>query len=605
MSLPASLAELAVSMYHNPGVYALLLGSGMSRGANVPTAWGIVEDLVRKLATTHGVHPPPEGDALIKWYEDTFQSSPDYSDLIERLEPKVPGQRNMLRGYFEQKNDAGESVPTPPSAAHQAVARLCQAGYIRVILTTNFDRLMEHALREVGIEPTVISNEAELAAAPPLVHGGVTIIKLHGDYLKDDVRNSAGDLLTYPPAWSDYLNRVLDEFGLIVCGWSGDYDAALRQAILETVNRRYSLFWSAYSQPSIRAAELIAFRQGRVITGFDADHFFGALESRVLALRDLNWTPPQDGLALSAEVKRHLANPALYGVRLTDLIEGTCDDLDRALDVPLAVDPDTNLSAALDWAVNVTTPLLHIIGTLMKYDREARWLPTLREGLLRVNWDKNLKVNETGLAAQVRRLPLQLVALAVAGLGVTYHHVEAITFLREDRHRKPNHQRYSPIELLSHTGTLEDVLNKQHQQVWLWRGAVLRYVLIERLSPVIGRYFRPGTMTDDIQVGELILSFLSLDLTLDQPVGHLEQFVLPGTHLYGLPPKRAATKFQELFGDRLERLATQLHSRHAVELVVAYDDFASRIVASNAISKGTQGSLQELFRMGRIDVKSI
>jgi hypothetical protein len=33
-----------------------------------------------------------------------------------------------------------------------------RGGYIRVIITTNFDRLMENVLGERGVEPTVVAS---------------------------------------------------------------------------------------------------------------------------------------------------------------------------------------------------------------------------------------------------------------------------------------------------------------------------------------------------------------------------------------------------------------------------------------------------------------
>ena len=42
--------SLAFSMQANPGVYAVLIGSGVSRPAKIPTGWEITLDLVRKLA---------------------------------------------------------------------------------------------------------------------------------------------------------------------------------------------------------------------------------------------------------------------------------------------------------------------------------------------------------------------------------------------------------------------------------------------------------------------------------------------------------------------------------------------------------------------------
>jgi hypothetical protein len=39
--------SLAFSMYSNKGVFALLLGSGASRSARIPTGWEIMMDLIR------------------------------------------------------------------------------------------------------------------------------------------------------------------------------------------------------------------------------------------------------------------------------------------------------------------------------------------------------------------------------------------------------------------------------------------------------------------------------------------------------------------------------------------------------------------------------
>lgn len=48
------LTTLSFSIYSNKGVYALLLGSGISRSAGIPTGWNIVTDLIHKLAVQYG-----------------------------------------------------------------------------------------------------------------------------------------------------------------------------------------------------------------------------------------------------------------------------------------------------------------------------------------------------------------------------------------------------------------------------------------------------------------------------------------------------------------------------------------------------------------------
>ena len=45
---------LALSLHHSPGVHAILVGSGLSRAAGIPTGWEITLDLVRQLAALDG-----------------------------------------------------------------------------------------------------------------------------------------------------------------------------------------------------------------------------------------------------------------------------------------------------------------------------------------------------------------------------------------------------------------------------------------------------------------------------------------------------------------------------------------------------------------------
>ena len=54
------ITQLAFSVYENKGVFAVLLGSGLSRSAEIPTGWEITLDLVRRVAVAQGV--PEQSD---------------------------------------------------------------------------------------------------------------------------------------------------------------------------------------------------------------------------------------------------------------------------------------------------------------------------------------------------------------------------------------------------------------------------------------------------------------------------------------------------------------------------------------------------------------
>ena len=49
------ITQLAFSLYENKGVFAVLLGSGLSRSAEIPTGWEITLDLVRRVAEARGL----------------------------------------------------------------------------------------------------------------------------------------------------------------------------------------------------------------------------------------------------------------------------------------------------------------------------------------------------------------------------------------------------------------------------------------------------------------------------------------------------------------------------------------------------------------------
>src|SRR5713226_4868909 len=90
--------SLAVSMQSNKGVYALLLGSGVSRSAGVPTGWQIVEDLIRKVAHAKGASCEPDPAA---WYTEEFGSQPQYTKMLDQLAKSPTERSQLLRPYFE------------------------------------------------------------------------------------------------------------------------------------------------------------------------------------------------------------------------------------------------------------------------------------------------------------------------------------------------------------------------------------------------------------------------------------------------------------------------------------------------------------------------
>ena len=317
------MVSLAFAVYSNKGAYALLLGSGISRASGIPTGWEVVLDLIRKVATLEGDDCEPDP---AEWFRNKHESEPDYSKLLDAIAKTPTERQQLLRSYFEPTEDERGQGLKLPTAAHKAIARLVAAGYLRVIITTNFDRLTEKALEELGITPTVISTTDQLAGALPLAHSGATVIKLHGDYLDTRIKNTEQELATYDEGLERLLDRVIDEYGLIVSGWSGDWDIALRAAIERCPSRRFTTFWATRSPLSEKAKGLSEHRQAVVLQTKDANHLFEAMREKVQALEDMAAPHPLSAKMAIATVKRHLVDPTAK-IRLHDLVHEETEKL--------------------------------------------------------------------------------------------------------------------------------------------------------------------------------------------------------------------------------------------------------------------------------------
>ena len=310
--------SLALSLHSNKGVYALLLGSGISRAAQIPTGWEIVEDLIRKIATLRGQECGTDPAA---WYQTAFDGPPNYSDLLAEI-ARTPAERaQLLRNYFEPTEDEKNHGVKVPTTAHRAIARLAAKGYIRVILTTNFDRLLEAALEAEGVRADVITTADAVEGAMPLVHTSCCLIKIHGDYADSRIKNTPDELAQYDKRIDLLLDKIFDDFGLIVCGWSAEWDHALRAALERCPSRRFAAYWTVVGQLTDAAARLVDLRKAQSISIKSSDDFFSDLCHKIESLEAVSGSHPLSAKLAVASVKRFLVEER-FRIDLNDLIVG-------------------------------------------------------------------------------------------------------------------------------------------------------------------------------------------------------------------------------------------------------------------------------------------
>lgn len=324
--------SLALSMHAQPGVFALLIGSGTSTGAGVPTGWGVIKDLVKKAAAAHGSAlggEPSDGDIEAWWAENGDGKELGYSGLLESLGPNQAARSALIRGYFEPTTAEREEGKKVPGAAHNSIAKLVRDGYVRVILTTNFDPLLEQALDAAAVPYQVLSTDIEIEGRTPLVHSRCTVVKIHGDYRSLLQRNTVDELAEYSPAVGALLEEVFENYGLVVNGWSADWDRALVTALKSRRIRRYPLFWSTLT-PLGTSAKPVAEQQGAtVISGYTADEFFPDLVARIEALERL-MSPPMSAEIAVARLKKLLPYRESY-IEIRDLLGAEIDKVSGAI----------------------------------------------------------------------------------------------------------------------------------------------------------------------------------------------------------------------------------------------------------------------------------
>lgn len=364
------LTTLAFSMYSNKGAYALLLGSGISRSSGIPSGWEVEKRLIQMLGESQGV---TEQEDWHQWYRERYGEPASYSSLLGALATTSTERVQLMRPFFEPTEEERELGRKEPTKAHRAIAQLAKEGYIRVILTTNFDRLLEKALEAEGVTPQVISHEGAIAQATPLVHSDrPTIVKINGDYIDCKFRNTTEELDEYPEEMKHYLQRVFEDYGLVTCGWSGDWDKGLIRIMEGAPHSRYSSFFSSVGEVGAGLKSLSLNREGETMLIKGADELFSELSEQVMALKGLAVRANMSQEMRIARVKKYLSSEQ-HAIDFADMIEqwGTeaYKQISEVAHYDFELTPET-FNRYMKIHLSAVTPLLEAAVLTVRWGKE-------------------------------------------------------------------------------------------------------------------------------------------------------------------------------------------------------------------------------------------
>jgi hypothetical protein len=210
-------------------------------------------------------HKPVSDPELLSWYRDQkLLQNPEslYSDALNLIGDTPRQRRDFLSRFFDRAK---------PGSTHRAIASLVAGGFITTIFTTNFDSLIEQAIREDARcrTPKVAAHEDDVRDVL-ISENSPTLLKLHGDYLFSDIKNTERETAHLKKNMRDKLRHFLAETGLVVIGYSGgdtSVMALLEQMAYDGRYFPYGIYWVHLtgSSPSPRVDSFVRKGEGQFL----------------------------------------------------------------------------------------------------------------------------------------------------------------------------------------------------------------------------------------------------------------------------------------------------------------------------------------------------
>jgi len=204
------LINLIIRRSNSTPNFALLIGAGGSVSSGVRPTYKMIDEWRLQLHEQSKSEEPFE-----KWLlkQDWYKDEEEYSILFE----KVYDQRSQRRIYIEEcVKDAR------PSWGYIYLSNLIAHDYFNVVFTPNFDDLLhDTCFLYADLRPIVCAHDSAVADIR-VTSARPKIIKLHGDFLYDSIKNTIRETETLEKNMRDKFMQFGREYGLVVIGYGGN-----------------------------------------------------------------------------------------------------------------------------------------------------------------------------------------------------------------------------------------------------------------------------------------------------------------------------------------------------------------------------------------------
>ncbi len=266
--------------------YNLLLGAGASVTSGVSSAQQLVEQWRKDIFTSFPENKDIEytKETAQKFFREKFgreyDENREYSFLFKEKYHLPAQRRNFVETTIKDSS---------PNIGYRYLANLIRANYFNTIFTTNFDDLLEQCLISVNLDlkPITCSHDASISSIP-VVSNRPKIIKLHGDFLFDDIKTTIAETNRLEENMQNKFEEFLKNFGLIVIGYSGCDDSIMD--ILERLIKKEGfldggLYWCTRNineiENNYRLKKLLLNDKAYIVKIDGFDEFFAKLNHSI------------------------------------------------------------------------------------------------------------------------------------------------------------------------------------------------------------------------------------------------------------------------------------------------------------------------------------
>ena len=279
----SDLIEYIKSNVDSTSNYSVLLGAGCSVTSEIDSGRDLVNKWIKEI---YEITDSPELksskellDYFIKNQTSWFNSANPYASLFEKKYDLASQRRRFVESMVNGKL---------PSIGYAYLIDLVNKGHLSTFFTTNFDDLLQEAVYQFSAKRPIMCAHDSSVQSISITSTRPKIIKLHGDYLFDDIKSTLRETESLEQNIKEKLIHFCKEFGLIVIGYSGNDRSIMDVIEFLTKQDNYlsnGLYWCLREGDEVNSTLEKLLWRDRVypifVDGFD--EFFAATHNGIVS----------------------------------------------------------------------------------------------------------------------------------------------------------------------------------------------------------------------------------------------------------------------------------------------------------------------------------